>query len=94
MVKRILGIVGISLVFSIMFHGVCSFFAGNLLGLYYFLMPCFFVLALLSSCILLYSVNKTLWNAVHCAHKSKNGMLYLLPDLYVIVEFVDYVSRV
>ena len=94
MLKRILGIAGISLVFSMLFHGVCSFFAGNLLGLYYFLMPCFFVLALLSSCMLLYSVNKTLWNAVHDAHEKKNGILCMVPDLYVIVEFVDYVSRV
>ena len=49
------------------------------------------LLGFLLACICVYSVNQTLWDTVH---EKRDGQLLLrmMPDIYVIVEFVDYVS--
>lgn len=94
MIKRILGVMGISVWFSLLFYGVGSFFTRTELELYWFFIPLFLLIAFLTSCLLLYSVNKTLWNSVHNAHEKKEGMLCLIPDLYLIVDFIEYVGKV
>lgn len=45
----------------------------------------------LLACICVYSANQTLWDTVH-EKRDDQLLLGMMPDIYVIVEFVDYVS--
>ena len=49
------------------------------------------IFVFLLACVCMYYVNQTLWDTVH-EKRDDQLLLRMMPDIYVIVEFVDYVS--
>lgn len=95
--KRIFGSAAISLVIDLYVYGFVAFVekvwfnTEPSIALFLFLFISIFTLLL--CCILLCEVNVALFTEVHVAHmENKKNLLALIPDIYLIVEFVEFVG--
>ena len=96
MLKRIFGCLEIALGLTFILCGFTEFavkmLSGGAVSLTVVITIFTLLFVLLLACILIYSVNQTLWNTVH--EKRDDQLLFrMMPDIYAIVEFVDYVSN-
>lgn len=95
MLKRIFGCLEIALGLTFILCGFIEFAVKMLSGGKVSLTVVITIFALLFvfllACICVYSVNQTLWDTVH-EKRDDQLLLRTMPDIYVIVEFVDYVS--
>lgn len=93
-VKRILGSLCVAFTGMLFLGGfVCS--AAKLLfnadvSIWVFATIFFSLLGLLLGCVCLYACNPKLWDTVH--NNRDNILFRLLPDIALIVEFVEYVG--
>ena len=53
------------------------------------------ITAFLTCCVLIYHVNKTMWNTVDTVHQSndKTNIMIMIPNIKVIVDFVEYMAK-
>ena len=95
MLKRIFGCLEIALGLTFILCGFIEFavkmLSGGEVSLTVVITIFMLLFVFLLACICVYSVNPTLWDTVH-EKRDDQLLLRMMPDIYVIVEFVDYVS--
>ena len=95
MLKRIFGCLEIALGLTFILCGFIEFafktLSGGEVSLTVVITIFMLLFVFLLACICMYSVNQTLWDTVH-EKRDDQLLLRMMPNIYVIVEFVDYVS--
>lgn len=53
------------------------------------------ITAFLVCCVLIYHVNKTMWNTVDKVHQNndKGNIMVMIPNIKVIVDFIEYMTK-